>query len=74
MRTAAQALTSSLAVAFRAQLTKLPKRVRTMTLSEFATSFGGSVEQVMGVDARKAQSELNQWVAATPSVSGNNFF
>ncbi len=73
IRQTAASLTQSLQMALRTQLTSLPKKVRSMSLREFVGRFGGSVDAVMGAEARQAQSDFNTWVAQTPlpaTVSG----
>ena len=70
MQSSASALIASLTLAFRTQLTKLPRRVRAMALADFVgPAYNGSVDAVMGAAARQAQSAFDTWVAQTPLPS-----
>lgn len=40
-----------------------------MKLSEFAASFGGNVDHVLGESAKHAEKEFNSWVSETPLPS-----
>lgn len=59
----------SLQCAFRRQIAQLPRKIRRMTMSEFATTYAGSVSGVMAEGAGSMQKELDTWVAATPRLT-----
>jgi len=68
LRQQAETLSFSLQCAFRTQLSKLPRKIRKMPLSDFTDKYAGEISQVMGEDVQNMQKDLDNWVAQTPRL------
>ena len=51
------------------QILKLSRKVRNMTLNDFAKSYDGNINTVNNRKVDKMQKELHQWVQSTPRIN-----
>jgi len=69
MNMMAEIVSSKIKNGFRRQLSKLPRKIRSMNLATFVHQYSGKAEAVLQEQHCAAKKELDSWVAATPRIA-----